>query len=102
MICEICGKEFESKAKNHRFCCAECPQEAKRRKEREDYAAKKIKPEKPKTVTTNELAVRNNMSYGKYVGQLWLKENATKVKMYDSSKEEKVIRNTAGAVIRRI
>ena len=70
-LCGICGKEFEVKAKNQRYCCCECKSKATkiaqakgREKTRE---AKKKKTEKLSVTEIDKLAKAAGMSYGKYI-----------------------------------
>ena len=41
MVCTICGKEFESRYPQQKYCCKECQREGRRRRRREAAAEKK-------------------------------------------------------------
>lgn len=80
-VCEICGKLFNRRTGNQKYCCTECGKEANRRNVMRlgrKYRSKKIeqgrrtkKKVKESQKKIDELAVearKHGMSYGQYVG----------------------------------
>ena len=75
--CEWCGEIFLTYSGRAKYCCEEC----KRAPYRGVYT-KKGQKEEPVVMSslaeTNQAAREAGMSYGKYVGMLWLEEQRAK------------------------
>lgn len=72
--CEYCGEIFLTYNARVKYCCDECKKAVYR-----GVYKKKSKQEEPVVMSslaeTNQQARDAGMSYGKYVGMLWLKEH---------------------------
>lgn len=61
--CPICGKSFIKKAKNQKFCSIECRKLATPTKE-----PKKVKKQMSDLAEVNQMARKQGLTYGMYVG----------------------------------
>lgn len=78
ITCENCGEKFISHRSNVKYCCNDCRYEAhilKNRQYKQEHKGE-YKPDviRSSLAETNQAARDAGMSYGKYVAQLWLKE----------------------------
>lgn len=84
MICEICGKEFSPSARNQKYCGTECGLKANRERQkayRENTKSMKEKEvrrnahtrKKKLTISDiNAMALKEGLSYGKFIGKYGL------------------------------
>ena len=75
--CEICGVKFETHRKNAKYCSDACRKEANRKNNAEKNKSPYEKKEERRLdhlAEINQRAREAGMSYGKYVGMLYLEE----------------------------
>jgi len=79
LICSICGREFEGRASNAKYCSHECMKEGARisnrnRKRYRSQARKDLKVERVRYTTSSiaeiaKMAAEAGMSYGQFVAK---------------------------------
>lgn len=81
--CEWCGKEFDAYRDNARYCCIEHRRLAYRKRyKNKKYTVEDTEPKKKYPVKNNKLvnvaieARKAGMTYGQYVGMLYLQKGA--------------------------
>ena len=78
ITCAICGKEFEAPDKRYRlYCCQECAKTAQSQNQKKRYYNNKVKQKNESIDEILKNAEKSNMSYGKYMMQLYMQSCRT-------------------------
>ena len=77
--CEHCGGHFNAARINIKYCCRSCRDKAYRERQKSPYNEKREK-KMDRICEINEKARAEGLSYGQYVGKLWLEEQKRRKK----------------------